>query len=281
MRLRKTSDEIRAIQSVYGRGHNIGVRTLRVMFETAPSAVSQLLPPPLEPTPEPLGFGIVREIANSTTVGPYETAALYLRARYREQIGLYCLSMPTSTTEAVMFGREVLGEPRKHAKIIFERQDEYVWGSAERHEVRFLSMRGRLAESGAAGRQSETYFSFKFSPRADGGGFENPPRLIEISEDANITECEKGRGELIFRDSAHDPLADIPVSQVGEAVYTEGHLYTSARVLTEVDSDEFLPYSFTGFDAIELVSEGTLLHAQAARRKGDGRGRWRQSSYTG
>lgn len=240
--------------------------------------MAELLPPPLEPTPEALGFAVVRQIGNSTTVGPYDTAAVYLRARWEQRIGLYCLSMPTSTPEAVTFGRELLGEPRKRAKIIFERQDEYVWGSAERHEIRFLSLRGRMTNEAATRRQTECYFSFKFSPRADGSGFETPPRLIEITEDVNTTHAEKGRGELVFRDSAHDPLADIPVSQVGEAVYTEGHLYTSARVLTEVDPGQFLPYAFNGFDAIELVAEGTLLQTQAARRSGNDRGRWREST---
>lgn len=275
MRLTKTLDEIRAIQAVYARGHSIGVRSLRVMFETSHAAVRELLPPPLEPTPEPVGFATVREISNSTTVGPYEMAALYLRARYEERVGLYAVSMPTSTPEAVTFGREILGEPRKQAKIIFERQDEYVWGSAERHEVRFLSMRGRLAETASTGRQAETYFAFKFTPRADGSGFEYPPLLVEVSEDLNVSKSEKGRGELVLRDSAHDPLADIPVAQVGEAVYSECHLYTTARVLAQVDPGEFLPYAFTGLDAIELIAEGTLLHAQAVRTGRDGRGRWR------
>jgi acetoacetate decarboxylase len=251
---------------------------LKVLFETTPAALAELLPPPLEPTPEPLGMAFIRELANTTTVGPYECAGLFLRARYQDITGHYCISLPTSTAEAVIFGRETYGEPRKQAKIIFERQDEYVWGSAERNEVRFLSLRGRIASAAATGRQLESYFTFKFSPRADGAGFESPPRLVELVEDVNVQHAESGRGELVFRDSAHDPLADIPVSQVGDATYSEGHFYTTARVLTDVDPDAFLPYAFNGLDAIELVAEGTLLHAQAARRGRDGRGRWRQTT---
>ena len=52
--------------------------------------------------------------------------------------------MPMSTDAAVTFGRELYGEPKKLAKIVFERQDEHVWGSAERHEIRYLSLRGRM-----------------------------------------------------------------------------------------------------------------------------------------
>lgn len=281
MRLVKTADEIGAIQSVYARAHSLGVRALSVLFETTPEALATLLPPPLEPTPEAVGLAMVQEVSNSTTVGPYDAAALFLRARFQDTLGYYCISMPVSTPDAAIFGREVYGQPRKKAKIIFERQDEYVWGSAERHEVRFLSMRGRLAGAAATGRQIQTFFSFKASPRADGSGFESPPRLLEVTEEINVSVAETGRGELVFRDSAHDPLADIPVSQVGAATYTESQSYTTARVLTEVDPDAYLPYAFNGMDSTELVAEGTLMHAQAARRTGEGRGRYRVSDHAG
>ena len=278
MRYVKTPDETRSIQAVYARGHSIGARSLRVVFETTPEAVAQLLPPPLEPTPEALGMAVLRDTANSTTVGPFRSTALYLRAGYADASGLYCVSMSVSTPEAVTFGREIYGEPRKQAKIIFERQGENVWGSAERHGFRFFSLRGRLDEAAPTGRRVESFFSFKFSPRADDGGFESPPRLIEINEEINVSVSEQGRGEIVFRDSPHDPVADIPVSQVGGATLTEGDLYTTARVLTEVDPDAFLPYAFAGIDSIESVAEGTLLNAQAARKTSQGRGRYRQST---
>lgn len=278
MRLVKTADEIRSIQSVSGRGHSIGVNSLRVTFATTPEAVSQLLPPPLEATPEAVGVAIAREVSNSTTVGPFTMVALFLRARHENNVGLHCVAMLASTPEAVTFQREVLGYPCKHAKITFDRQDEHVWGSAERHEVRFLSLRGRLTEAGKAGRRTDAYFGYKFSPRADGSGFEYPPRLVEVNEDANVKEEQFGRGELVFRETAHDPIADIPIAQVVGATFTESDLYTTARPVAEVDPEAFLPYAFAGIDAIDVLQEDTLLHAQGARRTRDGRGRWRQST---
>lgn len=278
MRYVKTEDEIRAIQSISARSHNIDVRTLAVSFETTPDAIAALLPPPLEPTPEALALAWISDLGTSTCVGPYQSAALFLRARYQNTIGNYCLSMGVSIPEAVTFGREFYGEPRKHAKLIFERQDEYVWGSAERHEVRFLSLRGRMTDSAPAGRQQATYFTFKHAPRPDGGGFANPPQLVQIDEDLSVQHAEIGRGELILRDSAHDPVSDIPVSQVIDATYTEGHVYSTASVLCEVDPDAFLPFAFTGLDALDAIADSTVIQAQAARKSRDGRGRWRQST---
>ena len=278
MRFVKTLDEIRRIQKAYSRCHFLAAKNLTVTFETTPEAVRALLPPPLEPTPEPLGSAWVGEIGNSNSVGPFSGAALYLRARYGDIIGNYCLTMPMSTPEAVTFGRELYGEPQKLAKIIFEQQDEHVWGYAERHEVRLLSLRGRMTGAAATGRRETSTFHFKFTPRADGIGFDCPPQLVHVTGDTNTKVARRGRGELVFRDSAHDPVSDIPVRQVIEAVYTEGDVYTTGRVLCEVDPDEFLPYAFGKMDAIDLVEEGTLLHAQAARKTRQGKGQWRTAS---
>lgn len=210
MRLVKTTEEIARIQSAYARRHFMGARTLTVLFETTPEVVQQLLPPPLEPAPEPLGAAWVTEVANSNCVGPFLAAAVYLRARYKDITGDYCISMPVSTPEALTWGRELYGEPKKLAKVIFEQQGEHVWGSAERHAVRFLSVRGRLTEEAPPGRHQTSSFYFKFTPRADGNGLDSPPQLVHVIGDARIDTMRRGRGELVFRDSPDDPVSDIP-----------------------------------------------------------------------
>ncbi len=104
------------------------------------------------PAPGALATGWVGDIGNSNCVGPFLGAALYVRARYQDIVGNYCVTMPMSTPEAVTFGREVYGEPKKLATIVFETQDDYVWGSAERRGIRFLSLRGRMTAEGGTGR---------------------------------------------------------------------------------------------------------------------------------
>ena len=275
MRFVKTLEEIKRIQTTYSRCQFMGTRNLTVIFETSPEAIRAILPPPLEPTPEALGSAWVGEISNSNCVGPFQGAALYVRARYQDIVGNYCVTMPMSTPEAVTFGRELYGEPKKLASIIFEKQDEHVWGSAERHEIRFLSLRGRMTGAAATGRHETSTFHFKFSPRVDGVGVDSPPQLVHVTGDTTVKTAQRGRGELIFRDSAHDPVSDIPVQQIVEAIYTEGHTYTTGRVLCEVDPDEFLPYAFSKTDSYDVVNEGTLLHTQAARKTRQGKGQWR------
>jgi acetoacetate decarboxylase len=275
LRFVKTADEIKDIQAIYARPNFMAMRTLTVLFETEPAAVRALLPPPLEPTAEPLGSAWVGEIGNSNCVGPFMGAALFLRARYEGLIGNYCLTMPMSTDTALTFGRDLYGEPKKLARIVFEEQGEHIWGSAERYEIRYLSLRGRMEGPGPTGRHETSTFHFKYLPRPDGTGFDHPPLLVHVTGEVNVQTARKGKGEVIFRDSPHDPVADLPVAQVIEAVYTEGVSYSSGRVLCEVDPEAFLPYAFSKMDSMDVITEATLMHAQAARKTREGRGRWR------
>jgi acetoacetate decarboxylase len=274
----KTREEIEQIQRSYVRPHYLGMRSLTVHFETTHEAVRQILPPPLEPAAAPVGIAWVSEVGNSSCVGPFSVASVAVRARWRDVLGNYCVTVPVSTPEAVIHGREVFGEPRKLAKVVFEQQDDHVWGSAERHEIRFLSLRGRCNAPAPTGRQDASLFFFKFQLSADGSGFDCPPSLIQLTGDIGVTEARRGRGEVIFRDSSHDPVADIPVKQVLDSVYTEGHAYYNARTLCEVDPGAFMPFAFAGADAVNTVVEGTLLRAQASRRDSEGRGSWRKTA---
>ncbi len=276
MRFVKTSDEVKSIQAIYARPHFMAARSLTVIFETTPEAVQALLPPPLEPTPEPLASAWVGDIGNSNCVGPFMGAALYLRARYGDLVGDYCLTMPMSTDAAVTFGRELYGEPKKLAQIVFESQGDHVWGSAMRYDIRYMSLRGRMEGDGPTGRHQTSTFHFKYLPRPDGSGFDYPPLLVHIATEVNIQASQHGRGELVFRESPHDPVADVPVTQVIQAVYTESVSYTSGKILCEVDPDAFLSYAFSKIDSTDVIVEETLMHAQAARKTDDGRGRWRE-----
>lgn len=278
MRLVKSPEEVTAIQSLFSRAQFLGVHQISVAFETTPEAVSRLLPPPLEPTPEPLGFAWIGDIANSNCMGGFLGAGVYLRARYGDDVGHYCVAMPRSTPEATIAGREIFGEPAKLAKVVFEQQDEHVWGSAERHEVRYLSVRGRCDQPASTSRTDFTSFFFKFQLRTDGAGFDCAPKLVQATTSMNVTVSRRGRGELVFRESAHDPLVDIPVVQVMDAVYTEGQMYTTGRTIADADPATFLPHAYLGLDCVELLAENSILHGQAARKNGDGRGQFRKTT---
>ena len=87
MRQVKSSDEIAAIQSLHAPAHFLGVRQLAVYFETTAEAIRELVPPPLEPAPDPLGVAWCAAIGNSSCLGSFNAGGVYLR-RLERLLGL-------------------------------------------------------------------------------------------------------------------------------------------------------------------------------------------------
>jgi acetoacetate decarboxylase len=259
----KTAEEIRKIQSIYSRIQFLNTRNLTVTFETTPESIRGLLPPPLEPTPEPLGAAWVGDIGNSNCVGPFVSLALYIRARYGDIIGNYCVASAMSTPEATIFARDLWGEPAKLAKLTFESQDEFVWGSAERYEVRYMSLRGRLTGASATGRREHNFFHFKYAPRADGTGFDGPPQLVMVTADTTVEVGKRGRGELVFRDSAHDPVSEIRKASRRSCLHA-GATYVPPALCE--GPDEFIGFP-SKTDALDVAGEDAAARAGRRRRE--------------
>lgn len=254
MRFVKTADELARLRAIYREPRFLDSRVLSLSFETTAEAVRALLPPPLEPADRPLASATVMEFRASNCVGPFLGASMNVRARYGNMEGNYCVTMPMSTDIAIMFGRELYGEPKKQARITLEREGRQVTGRVERYGVQYIELAATLDETGAAGHGEGSTFHYKYLHSADGLGFDFDPLLIHIRTESRWTLLERGRGALTFRDSPHDPVADIPIVSVLGASYTEGEVATFGRTLCRVDPEAFLPYSFGKIDAMDLLA---------------------------
>jgi hypothetical protein len=206
VRLVKTPEEIKKIQGLYARCQFLNTRNLFVAFETTPEAVRALLPPPLEPMPEPLGSAWVGEIGNSNSVGPFMGAALYIRARYRRPSATTASQCPCPHLRRSRSTRTIR-RAEEARQDHFERRTSLFGVRLNGHEMRFLSLRGRLTGHAATGRQHTPHFTSS-THRVPTASASIAPHLIHLRRH----ECREGRrarGELVFRESPHDPVADI------------------------------------------------------------------------
>ena len=237
MRFVKTPDEIRRIQKTFARCHFLATRNLTVVFETTLEIVRQLLPPPLEPTPEPLGSAWVGQVENSNCVGPFLGAALYIKARYKDIIGNYCVTMPMSTSEAVIFGRELYGEPKKLAQLDFSRDGNHVHASVTRQGVTIIEIVGNVtATLPTPPPYPLLHFWYKFLPAVSGKGFDAGPFLITLHQTMKPESCERVEGKLVLGDLPGTPVADLPILEQESMRY----MMTSSEffhVLEDVDID--------------------------------------------
>lgn len=254
MRFVKTPEEIARLRGIYQTPRFLNSRVLSVQFETDPAVIAALLPPPLEPTARPLASVSVSEFGASNCVGPFNGASLNVAARYGDLEGMYCVAMPMSTDIAIMFGRELYGEPKKQARIRLERSGNHVTGTVERYGVTYIELHADLTDTGEPGRREGSTFHYKYLHSADGLGFDFDPLLVHIRTDSIFHKLERGAGEVIFRESVHDPVVDIPVVRVLGAAYTEGAVHTFGRTLTRVGPEAFLPYSFGKIDAMDVLA---------------------------
>ena len=254
----KEPAEVRRILSVVAAPSFRGIRSLNVTFETDPAVAAELLPPPLAPASEALVMVSIYDVAQSNCVGPFRGASVDLACRFEGQEGLYCLAMPMSTDTAVIFGRELYAEPKKLADI---RLDEFggvhLRGTVTRRGIAIIEVRAQLPDGArdVAGAREQRRYHFKFLPAADGSGFAASPELIEVTHHTTTSRLARGTGTLIFRESGHDPLIDIPVLSVTGVTYSEGDTHTTARLAAPVDPEAFLPYAFGKVDDLTVWAD--------------------------
>jgi acetoacetate decarboxylase len=242
----KTKDELDQYYKLGVRKFN-GAKMLGVMFQTRPDVVEALLPPPLAPAEMPGGLIFIAQYPD-TNLGPgYREAAIYLRCSYEGEEGTYCLSMPIDSMPNRMHnGRDIFGLPKKMASIHLERTENKVVGWVERHGVRFvqidLELSGSLPEVPPTGPS----FTFKAMPKIDlTPGFEGPVYLCRQQTDIEMKNFEIGVPQVVLTPSESDPWAEVEVVQTMIGFFMESdNTMRPGQVVTEVNSDSFLPYYF-------------------------------------
>ena len=112
-------------------GRQVWSDSLEAVYLTDAEVVAAVLPPPLEPGPEPL---VRLNISTVSMPGDHVFGAGWfgVQARHGDLLGEYPLLMPMSTEQATVGGRETFGEPKKIAQITADRNGDSVYGVISR-----------------------------------------------------------------------------------------------------------------------------------------------------
>jgi acetoacetate decarboxylase len=162
--------------------------------------------------------------------------------------------MPMSTDAALIFGRELFGEPKKQACAALSLDGNLVRGSVARYGIEYMSLEAGLREpEKITGPTHLRRFHFKFMHAAGGRGLEFDPIVVMAEFRNELRLLRRGAGKVTFRPSHHDPVSEIEIVEMREASYAEGDLYAKARRLTTVPAEKFLPYSFQNIDDYTCV----------------------------
>jgi len=251
----KNPEEIAELQAVLAKPHARDGRVLYVPFDTDVDFVREVLPPGLEPGagPASLTIGDWR----GSNAGPYRAAFLMVSAvpeHDKNLRGTYCLSFFISNESAILFGRPMMGEPKKLAHIDFSIDGNCLQASVSRLGTDLIKITAELNHEIPATESQSRAFWYKHQPADNGEGLQYDPQLLMQINTQRPSKLIVSSAEIHLESSVHDPVADIPVQRVRQAYYSEGDIYAACSFMRTVSRAEFLPYAFSGVDNWTVLS---------------------------
>jgi acetoacetate decarboxylase len=253
MKLVQTPKEIEKRKTHFANGFLLGdVNMVIAFFKTDPEIIKQVLPPPLTPGPEPIGYAYVAEFPKTNFGIIYNEAALFIPAQYQNENGNYCLSMPVDNDIAMAAGREVYGYPKKIAEsITLTRQGNHVKGTCIRHGKPIIKITANIQAPFPEQFTGTPHFLIKAFPSLNVVGVDDHPRLVRHQSKIEYGPIEIGTGTLTLNKSHKDLLHEIPVLEVTMAAYTtQTNIWMQpATVLEELKPEDCHPYFYIKYDA--------------------------------
>jgi acetoacetate decarboxylase len=226
---------------------------MRVFYETHPEIVAALLPKPLTPAARPevmLQFShIVMRPAPGVEI-PCANATVAVAANYEGRQGWYVLMMPMEGEWVVITGRERFGEPKKLAEVTFEKRDGKVRATVTRLGVTFIEAEATVGEPIEPKAWTEHLFCYKAMPNIENMyGFDGDVFLSQLNWQREWKSgAHLANARITLRESAADPIVDVPVVKVRGAVYAQGTAITGGEILQKVPGEWLQPFYFARFD---------------------------------
>lgn len=221
-------------------------------YRTDAGLAGQVLPPPLEPTDDPIVKVSVATVEIDRPGVPVFGAGTFgVQCRHGDVVGFYPLLMPMSTEQSVIGGRETFGEPKKIATITLDRDGDSLVGTVSRMGTTIIELRGEVTgEVDPPPTNTRTDFYLKFLRDPAGNGFDAEPRLVHCHRTETTRRRELVSGEIVLRDSPFDPVADLPVREIVEMHLSERQAQQRGEIVATLDPDDVLPYVHQRYDDV-------------------------------
>jgi acetoacetate decarboxylase len=227
------------------------VRSLRCVYETDPAVAAAVVPRPLRAAAPEVCVTFSQVAIHLTPEVTFEigSAIFGVRATHDGVDGIYLITMPMTTEQAVVPGRETYGEPKKIAAIDFASDAARVSARVARMGIAYLEASGALGASLGPREMAEVGFCFKAFPSCERGkGFDQDPLLVQLTWKHRHEDVRAVDGELVLRDSPFDPVADLPVRRLVRMEYELGRAESNGRVIGPVPGEWLLPFLHQRYD---------------------------------
>lgn len=228
-------------------------RMVRAYYETDPEIAAALLPKPLTPGDRPeimIQFSHVTMHPAPGKVVTSGTCTVGVAAKYRGREGWYVLMMPMEGEWVVISGRERFGEPKKLAAVTLEKADGRVKATVSRMGVTFLEVEGSIADRIEPREWTEHLWCYKALQEIETTyGFDGDVFLTQLNWERKWVDANAiSDAKITLRESAADPIVDVPVRKIVRVAYAEGTSVTGGEILEKVPGEWLQPFFYGRYD---------------------------------
>jgi acetoacetate decarboxylase len=250
----KTPAEIARIQALIAEPRYGGLRSIVVPFVTKPEVVREVLPPGLEPTENPIATAIVTHFGSSNYTGALDFATILVEARRGDLTGSYAAAMYVNTEPALIFGRELFGEPKKLASITMQKEGGRIAAECSRLGSSILRVQAGVGDLQPVTAGQFVLFNYKYQLKTGCREMEWAPVLMRFVFDTTITRLETGKAELTLTSGPSDRLGAFDVVETLGATYMEYEMRGRYETLGTVDPEAFLPHALSRIDDMSVFN---------------------------
>jgi acetoacetate decarboxylase len=252
LRYVKTLEQVKKARENDPEFMQSSMRQVRVEYETDEAIYRALVPKPLEPVERPLVCVTFTDLAMQVSPDYTMTigAAIFgVQATYDGVPGVNLITMPMTTEQAVVPGRETYGEAKKIAQISVTKEGGQVKASVSRMGFTYLSAEGTIGDEIGPREFTQHGYCFKMFPSCEQDKhFDFDPLLVRLNWLQKHTGSWKLDGKLVLGESPLDPVADVPVRKLTRFEYEEGSTQSNGQVLRSVPGEWMLPILHQRYD---------------------------------
>jgi acetoacetate decarboxylase len=256
MSFRRSSEEIEAFQEVLQEVEFTG-ENLSVNFRTTKDAVRDAIPPEFEIDGQP-SVRVALGRFHSNCMAEFSGAVLSVGVKFNGVAARYPLIMYMDSDMALLFGREILSEPKKLGSITLEGDSRHAMsGMVSRSGQTLMRVQAVLDRDGPAAEGTSNVFNVRYSLDARATKFNEPPEVQLSTTQQNVTDVRLGRASLELNGTIHDPVDSLPILEIESAVYARVSMRVRTRPFGVLAPDGFLPLALGKSDYWPAFSSST------------------------
>jgi acetoacetate decarboxylase len=222
--------------------------TLEIRYQTDPEFIEAALPPPLEPTVEPV-------VRVSVSMGTHENGTAFgegritLQARMGDRVGEYPILVVHDQEWSVTNDRERLGLPARFGKLDARITGKRVEYGILREGLNVAHMVGQVSGQEQPAPVVRQEFGFRARRSFERPGvLEADPEIVLITRTIEERRAAKTDGIVRLGGSRLDPIREFKVRRTHGMRLSQQFIDVSARVIGTVPAADFGPYLHHRYD---------------------------------